>query len=176
VIAPSAERIVVGTVVEDLSGSEPVSDTGEYLPSAWFVLRVDEVLRGEAPPQLVIRRLASGVSLRKYPNCGGTALLSARVGDVIAIAYHGHRVGRSRSLTTAAWIEGTPLPDFMRDAQRLSLAQVRRAAAQLPATSGAAVGKPDDTLPGLALLATLAGATVVVTAASIKRLTGRALR
>jgi hypothetical protein len=158
VIAPSAQRIIVGTVVEDLTGSEPVSDTGEYLPSAWFVLRVDEVLRGTAPDTLVIRRLPSGVSLKRYPSCGGTALLSARVGDVIAIAYRGHRPGQSRLLNTAAWIEGAPRPDFMRDAQQLSLAQVRRLAARLPETSTAALAEAADASSELgALPATLAG-------------------
>ena len=174
-VAPNAKRIIVGTVIEDLTGSEPVSDTGEYLPSAWFRLRVDEVLRGDAPDQLVIRRLPSGVSLKRYPSCGETALVSARVGDVIAIAYRGHRPGGPRVLNTAAWIQGTPRPDFMRDAEQLSLAHVRRLASKLPDTSSVSSSNsgPVPDYGTHALLVTVAILTGLFVAARFRPRSGR---
>jgi len=50
-VAPSAKRIVVGTVFN-------VRSTGFY---PWFDLRINQVLRGSAPDVLEIRRLKSGL-------------------------------------------------------------------------------------------------------------------
>jgi len=136
-VAPSAQRIVVGTVGGDLHG---------YASSPWFDLRVDEVLRGSSPATVEIRRLVSGVPLTGEQSCRDDAVLYARRGDVIAIAYDGRLAGVAGPVTTVAWVRGDPDP-FVVGAQRLTLAAVRNLAS-LPQTATAPFGDPGGGDPG----------------------------
>lgn len=127
-VAPSANRIVVGTVGTDLWGFQPT-------PS--FKFHVDEVLRGVSPADLVIRGLKSGLPLIGAPACRQNAFIYAHTGDVIAIAYDGTLPGVAGHVTTVAWIKGAPDVLSMQRVQTLSLPHVRELAA-LPDTSIAA--------------------------------------
>ena len=115
-VARSADTIVIGTVVEELSGH-----TGEV---ATFRIRVDEVLRGGAGETMDILGVKSGLPLKGSPSCRENAFLYARLGDVLAIALDGRLHGRE-GVNTAAWIEGRP--GLTRGAEALTRAAARRA-------------------------------------------------
>jgi len=122
-VAPTAEQVVIGTVVRQTSG-EPLTVA--------FELRVDEVLRGDAPPIIEVSGLRSGLPLQGTSACRGDAQLFARVGNVLAIAIDGRYEGRHH-VNTVAWIDGRPNDLVL--AESLTRGQVRRAAATLPSTS-----------------------------------------
>jgi hypothetical protein len=164
-VAPSANRIVVGTVVDARGG--PVSTI--------FDLHVDAVLRGTAPEVIEIDGLRSGAPLVGGPTCEKSAVLYARNGDVIAIAYGGRVAGVSNRVTTAAWFQGRP---YVLDpgAQSLTLADIRRLA-RLPDTATMA----DESLSSLDSDPTLASGILVVVAslaaaATVWRLRGTSFK
>lgn len=98
-LAPTAELVVIGTVVEPLRGHD-----GQL---ATFRLRVDEVLRGEAPETIDVLGLRSGLPLTGDPGCRENAFAYAEVGDVIALALEGERGSRT-TVNSYAFIEGRP--------------------------------------------------------------------
>ena len=136
-VGPSAERIVVGTVAEDLY--QPDAD-----PTWWFRLEVEEVLRGAPVDTLEVRALKSGVPKRLAtdPHCDENPDLQARVGDRIAIAFDGHMGDVKRPVTTVAFIEGRRGENP--GAERLTLAAVRRIAAGASDGSGLTAAKEKD--------------------------------
>jgi hypothetical protein len=127
VVAPSARRIVVGEVRGNLHG---------YVISPWFDFRVTHALRGGATGLTGVRRLRSGLPLVGSGACRGAAVLYARQGDVIAIAYGGRLPGKADRVTAVAWIEGKPTR-LVPGGERLTLAAVRRLA-ELPRTDAIA--------------------------------------
>jgi hypothetical protein len=129
-VASTARRVVIGTVVEPLRGH-----TGTV---ATFRVRVDAVLRGDAPASIAVLGIRSGLPLQGSPACRANAFLYARKGDVLAIAFGGRFDGHG-GVNTAAWIEGRPRRDRVVGVETLTLAQVRRAVAGLPPTSTAAL-------------------------------------
>ena len=148
-VAPTADRVIIGTVLGDLT--EPGETDGSFL------LRVDEVLRGQAPDTLKVSGLKSGLPLHGSPACRGGAYLQARLGDVLAIAFDGRFAGQ-HDVNTVAWIEGRPGRDLVPGGQVLSLGQARRAAEALPPTDAALASGSDAVLPSFAwLMASLAG-------------------
>ena len=150
-VAPTADRVIIGTVVDDLAGP------GAEEPYGAFLLRVDEVLRGRAPDTLEVSDLRSGLPLRGSPACRGGAYLMARVGDVLAVAFDGEFAGE-RDINTAAWVDGRPVRDLVPGAEVLSLRQARRAAASLPPTDTLPAGDTSGAVPPVAwVLASLAG-------------------
>jgi hypothetical protein len=122
-VAPKAETVVIGTVIEELRGHEGTVAT--------FRLRVDEVLRGDPPATLDILGLRSGLPLEGSQSCRENAFLYARVGDVLALALDGRLDGRD-GVNTAAWIEGRPASPIESN-RKLTRAAVRRAAGSAPA-------------------------------------------
>ena len=136
-VAPSAERVVVGTVAEDLY--QPDAD-----PTWWFRLDVEEVLRGAPATTIEVRALTSGVPKRLAtdPHCDENPDLQARVGDRIAIAFDGHMDDVKRPVTTVAFIEGRR--GLNPGAERLTLAAVRRIAAGASDGSGLTAVKEKD--------------------------------
>lgn len=153
-IAPTARRVVVGTVTESLSPAHPDLRAWQYGltdPSDKFRLRVDEVLRGAAPEIIEVRRLRSGLPLRdKRPGC---RYLTAKVGDRIAIAYRGRLKGATGRYTTVAWIEGRPGISG-EPAERLSLGRIRSLSGHEPDGStlprGRGIRRPSVSFAGLA--------------------------
>lgn len=131
-VAPTAKRIIVGTVGRDQNGHYPTSPV--------FDFHVDEVLRGTSPSDIRIFALRSGLPPRGAAGCFRDAHVYARTGDVIALAFDGRLPGFARRVTTVAWIEGMPDEFAMQHVQKLSLEEVRRIAA-LPDTS---TTTPDD--------------------------------
>jgi hypothetical protein len=109
-VAPSARRIVVGTVV-DGGGHD-------------FTLRVEEVLRGIAMERLRVRRVRSGLDV---PGCAAR-WLEGNFGARVAIAFRGRIDGVDRRLTTAAQLIGRPSGHVNAGIERLSLREVRRLA------------------------------------------------
>jgi len=131
-VAPSAKRIFVGTVTEGL---------GRGLRwFGWYRVRVDETLRGPQSDTRDIYFIISGLPPTGSKACRQNRYLEARVGDVIAFAFGGRIAGVRGSIRTAAWLETRPSP-YNPGIERLSLAQVRKAALELPDTATA----PSDT-------------------------------
>jgi hypothetical protein len=153
-VAPTADRVIIGTVVGDLSGP------GAPDPNGSFVLRVDQVLKGSVPDTLELSMVRSGLPLRGAPSCRGDAYLKVRVGDVLAIAFHGRFDGQ-RDVNTAAWVEGRPVRDLVPGAQVLSLREARRAATELPPTDTVPLSDTGADLAPIGwVLASVAGAYV----------------
>lgn len=130
-IAPTARRIIVGTVIAPASDIPEIRDVddmrryGDWDPADSFRLRVDEVLRGSAPRSIEITRLRSGLPPKDpRPECDG---LAAKVGDRIALALKGRLEGHRGRISTVAWIEGRPSISGQ-PAQRLTIGEVRRLA------------------------------------------------
>jgi hypothetical protein len=144
-VAPTAQRIVIGRVIQGADQFEGGYHVG-------YRMAIQNVLRGSAPAEMEIHGLRSGVPLIGSVACQEDAYLAGKVGHVIAIAFHGHVAGVPGRVTTAAWIEGRP-DEHAFGAQRLTLAQVRHAAG-LPdtatdaadATEAAADGSPATTV------------------------------
>ena len=122
-LAPTARRIIVGTVVEYEHEPPPhLSDRGTYASSVAFRLRVDEVLRGRARERLWVAHLTSGMPLRdSRAKCGW---LSASLGDRIAIAFRGRVEGVDHPVTTVAWVDERPSLE-KQGVERLTLKRVR---------------------------------------------------
>jgi len=131
-IARNAERVIIGTVIEDLESTAGGEEQGGITAS--FVLEVDAVLRGPEPGELLKMDLV-GTGARRTGECGGTPTIFATVGDQIAVAFDGHLPGRLRPITAAAWVEGTPDELAAAKAEVLSIDEVRHATAPLPDTS-----------------------------------------
>ncbi|HYH92521.1 MAG TPA: hypothetical protein VD763_05120 [Candidatus Saccharimonadales bacterium] len=94
--APAAQRIVVGRVLDaqpDPDGQGPAQD------GVTFTLDVRQVLRGPTIAELRVDHLETGGCVR---------WLSAKDGDVIALAYDTRGSGPTLARATAAWIEGRP--------------------------------------------------------------------
>lgn len=127
-VAPTAKRVVIGTVIEGRDQFERGSHVA-------YVLRIDETLRGSAPASMVITGLRSGLRLIGWEACRSASYLSGRVGDILAIAFRGRLPGIERRVSTAAWIHGRPDPLHVLGAQRLTLREVRLATMRLPPTS-----------------------------------------
>lgn len=125
-VAPTAQRIIVGTVI----GGADQFDHGSHVA---YRLRVEEVLKGRSSPTVVgISGLRSHVPLRGSSACRADSYASARVDDRIAIAYGGRIRGVKDRVNAVAWIAGRPDPFHARGAERLSLRTVRRIAGHAP--------------------------------------------
>ncbi len=136
-VAPTAKRIVVGTVAATpQGGGQP------------FTLEVEEVLRGSAPGTMHIKGVESGVPPGRSACIGQ---LIARFGDRIAIAFDGRAKGVKGRVTTAAWIQGEPSPLAMRGAETLTIEEVRAAAGET-ADPAWAVGDAEAAVTCAALL------------------------
>lgn len=155
-VAPSAERIVVGTVI---------GPSVSHIPGPYYVgldVRVNQVLRGPATERIAVNALRSGLPLTGPGSCRQNANLYARVGDVIAFAFEGRLPGVDGRVNTAAWIEGRPHALLVPGPQRLTLDEVRYVAS-LPDTATrpeAASGPraPDRVGVQILLLVLVAGA------------------
>lgn len=123
-VAPTAKRIVVGTVVQS-ARRDPTE------PTPVFTLRVDEILRGSAPESIEVRSLRSGLPLAGDRACRRDATLYANVGDVVALAYRGKTAQSGARVTTVAWLGGRP-GRLNPGAERSTLADVRRLAGAGP--------------------------------------------
>jgi hypothetical protein len=158
-VAPSAERILVGTVMGPSTSHEggPL-----YLG---LDVRVDEVLRGSAAERLEVNALQSGLPRVGDQACRQSAYLYARVGDVIAFAFDGRSPRVANPVNTAAWIEGRP-HDNVPGPQLLTLDEVRYFAS-LPDTATVGGDSPVPALPGpsggqlLLLILTTAGGLAI---------------
>ncbi len=135
-VAPTAETVVIGTVVESKS-EDPTEAT------VLFGLRVDHVLRGDPPATMEIEGLRSGLPVRGAEGCRENAFLYVRVGDVIALALDGQLDGRT-GVNTAAWIEGRPDRILMPSGQVLSRSRAVAAAEAMPPTDAAPTGSQLD--------------------------------
>ncbi len=127
-VAPSAERILVGTVA---------GPSGPHEPGPNYVgldIRVGEVLRGSASETIEIIALRSGLPLVGLGSCQRGAILYARTGDVIAFAFDGRLPGVAGKVNTAAWIEGRPHSLLVPGPERLTIDEVRYYS-RLPDTS-----------------------------------------
>jgi hypothetical protein len=133
-VAPSATTVVIGTAVE--SGRDDPTE-----PTAVFSLRVDAVIRGQAPAMIDVDDLRSGLPRTGSDACRGDAALWVRVGDVIALALDGRLDGRT-GINSAAWVEGRPHRLLMPAAQVLSRRKAIAAARALPATDTEPAGSP----------------------------------
>lgn len=124
--AGSANRIIIGTVVWTPGGQV----------NSRFTLRVDEVLRGQAPAKVDFAAFRSGAP---QPVCPEDSLLRVRrVGDRLAIAYGAHLSVFEQPITAVAFVAPSrPDRGLMPDMERLTVAQVRAIAA-LPPTDIAA--------------------------------------
>lgn len=127
-VAPTAETVVIGTVV----GTRPYPDA----PSVVFSLRVDEVVRGDPPATMEVEVLRSGLPLRGAPACRASAALYVNTGDVIALALDG-RLGRRGDVNTVAWIKGGP-DEWVPGVRVMSRRQAIAAARALPPTDAVA--------------------------------------
>lgn len=103
--AASASTVVIGTVtnVNELDGAGPV---GGYFRA--FTLRVDHLLRGEAPPLMSIDNVPM--------YCAGP--IQVHPGDVIAVALGAHEF--DTEVTAVAFIAGVP---HRSDIERVTLAE-----------------------------------------------------
>jgi len=139
-VAPSAERVILGTVIQDLEDPQGLeAEGGGITPS--FVIAVDTVLRGPDPgPTLTLDLVATGVP--QSEECGGRPTVFATPGDRIAVAFEGRLPGHRRPITAAAWIEGQPDALGAPDAEVLTMAEVRDAITRMPDTSTAGVAEP----------------------------------
>lgn len=135
--APTAQRIVVGEVIQSYT-----DDSADN--AIEFRLRVDEVLRGDAPPFLEFTEgTRSGMPLVV---CPGDSILRVREGDVLAFAFDA-RIPTSRDPVMAvAWIRGEPDLFLMPASETLTLARVRELAA-LPATDTVTTSSTIPTTP-----------------------------
>lgn len=133
-VAPTAQRVVVGTVIQDLENPRGLDEWGGVTPS--FVMEVDTVLRGPDPgATLAMDLVATGMP--QTEECGGRPTVFAVVGDRIAVAFDGRLPGHRRPITTAAWIELLPEQLDGMEAEVLTMSEVRRALQPLPDTSTA---------------------------------------
>lgn len=89
-VAPSAERVVIGTVTDAIPPDDYASA---------FSVSVEEVLRGPDAPQIELREAINN------PACGTVVL--ARNGDRIALAMGGSAL-ESDDVTAIAYLEGVP--------------------------------------------------------------------
>ena len=157
-VAPSADRIVVGTVTEP-AGFRDIS------PYVSYVVHVDEVLRGSGPATIEIRALRSGLPRVGDPSCRANALLYARIGDVIAFAFDGQSHGVEADVNTAAWIEGRPHSLLVPGPERLTIDEVRYYASLPDTSTGILVSlrEPQDppTANIMLMLAAALGALVI---------------
>jgi len=140
-LAPSAERVIVGTVTE-FTGFDRGSPN-----LVGYRVDVNEVLRGPASESIEVNGLKSGLPLVGSQSCRQSAYLYARVGDVIAFAFDGRLPGVDGPVNTAAWIEGKPNRNSVPGPQLLRLDEVRYYAS-LPDTSTVAGDSPVPALPG----------------------------
>lgn len=156
-LAHSADRVIVGTVAEP-AGLRDIS------PYVSYVVRVDEVLRGSAPATIEVRALRSGLPRVGDSSCRASALLYARIGDVIAFAFDGELPDVAGEVNTAAWIEGRPHSLLVPGPERLTLDEVRYYAS-LPDTStwsGLSLLEPQDAPASIMLmLAAVVGALAI---------------
>jgi hypothetical protein len=129
-VAPSADTVVIGTVIES-HRDDPTE------PTASFTLQVDDVVRGDPPATLTFDLLRSGLPLRGPQSCRGDATLFVHVEDVIALALHG-RLGDRGSVNTAAWIEGRPERDLVPGVEVMNRREAIAAARVLPPTDAVA--------------------------------------
>jgi len=153
--APTAQRIVVGEVIQSYT-----VDAGD--DAIEFRVRVDEVLRGEAPAFLDFREgTRSGVPLTICPR---DSILRVREGDVLAFAFDARIAASPDPVLAVAWIRGEPDLFLMPGSETLTLARVRQLAA-LPATDTLTASSTVDTAPLAAQLLLLgAGACAFVLA------------
>ncbi len=151
-VAPTASIVVIGTVVE----TGPDNEGWEGMIS----LRVDDAIRGEPPTTMEVEFLRSGLALRGNEACRDSAYLTARTGDVIALALDGSLAGR-KGVNTAAWIEGQP-SEWEPGTRVMSRAKVISAAKALPATDMESVrSDPVSTIPAAAGVLALLGLGVL---------------
>ena len=139
-IAPKAERVIVGKVVEDRD-----DNSSGYL--ARFGFRVDEVLRGNAAVGAIIE-IAYLPPGPPWVLCPDT-YLRPLLGDVLAIAT-GAPGPNGETLNSAAWIKGAP------DDMEVGLGRISRrdlhALFGLPATDTAAPPRSISTQTPWALI------------------------
>lgn len=127
-VARTAERIVVGTVVENLD-LMPGEEGGV---TSSFVLDVEEVLRGpDTTGPLTVDDQPTGA--RRSGKCDGIPWIWVREGDRVAIAFGGRLPGTERRGSAVAWIEGRPDVLAAPEAEVLSLARIQRIAGSGPA-------------------------------------------
>ena len=146
-IAPTAKRIVIGTVTSD----NPEFPGGA---SVAFTLDIEEVLRGPEIATMNVDSLRSGVRLRGEDSCRRDATLRAAKGDRIVIAFDGKRPGRKGRVSSAVWLEGNPVSIINPGLKTTTMSDVRAAIglpAALPTTSLFAsllslLGSMDDAL------------------------------
>ena len=145
-LPPAAQTVIVGEVVEGLDHS-----AGGAIR---FVLRVDDVLRGEAGHEIRFERpIQSGLPL----DCPDS-ILRVPIGTVVALALDAPSEGTDDLLTTAAFMNGTPDPDLLPGIETITPEQLRRLM-DLPETDFAASRTPNDALPPL-----LAGGVLAISA------------
>jgi hypothetical protein len=140
-VAPSADRIIVGTVTWNPGGRF----------NNRFTLNVDEVLRGKAPESIEFKAFVSGMPVVRCDD--GALRVRKRVGQRMAIAYGGHVPSVKGPINTVAFIKPSR-PTFINpNLERLTIEEVRQIA-RMPATDTAAPtagGTPAASAPMLAL-------------------------
>ncbi len=114
--APSARRIILGTVV-----------AGQSNATDHFVLRVDDELRGEAQDMIEFLRFRS---LAPTPQCPAESVLRAKVGDHLAIAYGARMKGLDHRIRAVAFVSPSAPDSLMRGAEQLDLIELYRIAGQ----------------------------------------------
>ena len=157
-LAPSATRIVVGTVVA-------AYDYDSADNAIRFRFGVDEVLRGASPSVIEFR---TPIPAADAHICPGDSLLRVGIRDVIALAYDSRTAGRSERVSAAAFISRPRAPWCMPGIERLSLAEVRRLAA-LPRTDTETSPASSETPLAALAIAGAAGAIAGVITARRRR-------
>ncbi|CAN5816656.1 hypothetical protein BH23CHL8_BH23CHL8_03170 [soil metagenome] len=127
---PSAGIIVVGSV-------EGLADRDVHTR---FRLRIDEVLRGDAPGTMIFSGLSGSDALSA---CGDRNVVDAAEGDRLALAMGAAVIGRPLEVEAVAFV-GKSRPDrrAMPKVERLPLRRVRRLAGK--SLDGAAARRPFD--------------------------------
>lgn len=145
-LAPVAQTVIVGEVVEGLDHS-----AGGAIR---FVMRVDDVLRGEAADEIRFERpIQSG-----FPLDCPDSILRVPIGTVIALALDAPSDETDDLLTTAAFMNREPDPFLLPGIETITPVQLRRLM-DLPETDLAASSTPSHPLPPL-----LAGGVLAVSA------------
>ena len=156
--ATSAGHVVIGDVVA-VDPSSPWRD--EQGGSSRFTLRVDHAIRGQFERTMRLRDLA-------YLPCSDHIVV-VRKGDRIALAIGASGFAPRIDFSTAAWIEGTPLPF----GERTTVPEVFTLFGLRPPDTSTVTATPEQPLGRALPISVLAGCFAAVVAYRRTRLPGR---